>query len=74
MEGMNTLSGMMLSLIHILFDISDTHMVRGGRTPYLWKLQEQQKDRLLDHLADTYGLAEENAIDLQAALMAVRCV
>ena len=57
--------------LRYVFDISDTHMVRGGRTPYLWKLQEQQKDRLLDHLADTYGLEGENAIDLQSALMAV---
>ena len=57
--------------LRYVFDISDTHMVRGGRTPYLWKLQEQQKDRLLDHLVDTYGIAGENTIDLQAALMAV---
>lgn len=57
--------------LRYVFDVSDTHMVRGGRTPYLWKVQEQQKEGLLDHLADTYGLVGEDAADLQAALLAV---
>lgn len=57
--------------LRYVFDISDTHMVRGGRTPYLWSLRETQKELLLEHLADTYGLMGEDAADLQAALLAV---
>ena len=26
--------------LRYVFDIEDTHMVRGGRTPYLWKMEE----------------------------------
>ena len=26
--------------LRYVFDVQDTHMVNGGRTPYLWKLQE----------------------------------
>ena len=57
--------------LRYVFDVSDTHMVRGGRTPYLWKVQEQQKEGLLDHLTDTYGLVGDDAADLQTALLAV---
>lgn len=54
--------------LRYVFDIADTHMVRGGRTPNLWELQEHQKEILLDHLVDTYGLEGNNAADLQWAL------
>ncbi len=57
--------------LRYVFDISDTHMVRGGRTPYLWQVKDTQKEMLLDHLADTYGLDGADTVDLQAALMAV---
>lgn len=57
--------------LRYVFDISDTHMVRGGRTPYLWQVKDTHKEMLLDHLADTYGLAGADTVDLQAALMAV---
>lgn len=57
--------------LRYVFDISDTHMVRGGRTPYIWNLRETQREMLFDHLADTYGLEGEAAADLQAALLAV---
>ena len=29
--------------LRYVFDVQDTHMVNGGRTPYLWKLQEEWK-------------------------------
>ena len=30
--------------LRYVFDVQDTHMVNGGRTPYLWKLQEEQQE------------------------------
>lgn len=57
--------------LRYVFDITDTHMVRGGRTPNLWQIQEQQREDVLDHLLDTYGLEGEDTADLQSALLAV---
>ncbi len=57
--------------LRYVFDISDTHMVRGGRTPNLWQLQESQKDVLLNHLVDTYGLEGDGIADLQSALLEI---
>ena len=30
--------------LHYVFDISDTHMVAGGRSLYLWQMQEHQRE------------------------------
>lgn len=57
--------------LRYVFDISDTHMVRGGRMPNLWRLEEQYKGELLDHLTDTYGLEGDDAADLELALLAI---
>ena len=57
--------------LRYVFDISDTHMVRGGRTPYLWQLQKQHMEPILNHLADTYGLEGDDGADLQTALLAI---
>lgn len=57
--------------LRYVFDISDTHMVAGGRSPYLWKMQEHQREEILTHLAEVYALEEEDAATLQDALMAV---
>lgn len=54
--------------VRYVFDIKDTHLGRGGRTPNLWKLKEEQKEMLLHHLTDTYGLEEEAAGSLPLAL------
>ena len=54
--------------LRYVFDISDTHMVRGGRTPNLWKIEDAQKKDILDHLADAYGLSETDSADLPFAL------
>ena len=54
--------------LRYVFDVSDTHMVRGGKTPYLWKLKEDQQEMLLRHLTDTYRLDEETVLDLPSAL------
>ena len=57
--------------LHYVFDISDTHMVAGGRSPYLWKMQEHQREEILTHLAEVYALEEKDTGTLQDALMAV---
>ena len=58
-------------VLRYVFDVSDTHPVRGGRTPYLWRLKENQREMLLNHLTDTYGLNGEDAPDLPSALRQV---
>ena len=57
--------------LHYVFDISDTHMVARGRSPYLWKMQEHQREEILTHLAEVYALEEKDTATLQDALMAV---
>lgn len=57
--------------LRYVFDISDTHIVAGGRSPYLWKMQEHQREEILTHLAEVYALEEKDAATLQDALMAV---
>ena len=54
--------------LRYVFDISDTHMGRGGRTPNLWRIGDEQKGAVLGHLADVYGLSEVDAADLPFAL------
>ena len=57
--------------LRYVFDISDTHMVAGGRSPYLWKMQEHQREEILTHLAEVYALEEKDTATLQDSLMAV---
>ena len=57
--------------LRYVFDISDTHMVAGGRSPYLWQMQEHHREEILTHLAEVYGLKEKDTATLQDALMAV---
>ena len=57
--------------LRYVFDISDTHMVAGGRSPYLWQMQEHQREEILNHLAEAYGLEEKDTGSLSDALMAV---
>lgn len=56
--------------LRYVFDISDTHMVAGGRSPYLWQMQEHQREEILTHLAEVYALEEKDTATLQDALMA----
>ena len=54
--------------LRYVFDISDTHLVDGGRTPLLWNLNSHEHEQeILDHLADTYGLSQTDSMN--AALM-----
>ena len=57
--------------LRYVFDISDTHMVAGGRSPYLWQMQEHQREEILTHLAEVYALEEKDTATLQDVLMAV---
>ena len=57
--------------LRYVFDVSDTHMVKGGRTPNLWQLQKEQEEAVLDHLADAYGLEGGDTESLSNALMEV---
>ena len=57
--------------LRYVFDISDTHPVRGGRTPYLWQIQDQHRVPLFDHLTDTYGLEGDDSADIQNALLSI---
>ena len=54
--------------LRYVFDIADTHLVRGGRTPLLWNLDSHKHEQIiLDHLADTYGLSQTDSMN--AALL-----
>ena len=47
-----------------MFDIADTHLVRGGKTPLLWNLDSHEHEQaILDHLADTYGLSQTDSMN-----------
>ena len=56
--------------LRYVFDIQDTHKVKGGRPPYLWRLQEKQQEELLNHLEEVYGLEVIDTGSLSDALMA----
>ena len=56
--------------LRYVFDIQDTHKVKGGRIPYLWRLQEKQQEELLNHLEEVYGLEAKDTGSLSDALMA----
>ena len=56
--------------LRYVFDIQDTHKVKGGRTLYLWRLQEKQQEELLNHLEEVYGLEAKDTGSLSDALMA----
>ena len=50
--------------LRYVFDIADTHLVRGGRTPLLWNLDSHEHEQtILDHLADTYGLSQTDGMN-----------
>ena len=57
--------------LRYVFDVADTHAVRGGRTPYLWKLREETKEEVLSHISDVYGLSEDDSVSLERALYAI---
>ena len=54
--------------LRYVFDITDTHPGRGGRTPYLWNIRREQRDIIRNHLIDVYGLDVEEKEGLYATL------
>lgn len=48
--------------LRYVFDVSDTHMVRGGKPLYLWKMEEWHHEAVLMYLADTYGIKLEKGV------------
>ena len=54
--------------LRYVFDISDTHLVPGGRTPWLWQIRAENEGKILDHLTDTYDLDLEESATLSEAL------
>ena len=37
-------------------DVADTHPVRGGKDPWLWKLTEENRKPVMERLRDTFGI------------------
>ncbi len=37
-------------------DVADTHPVRGGKDPWLWKLTEENREPIMERLRDTFGI------------------
>lgn len=50
-------------------DVADTHPVRGGKDPWLWKLTEENREPVMERLRDAFGI--DGAGDLGDLLMEV---
>lgn len=37
-------------------DVADTHPVRGGKDPWLWKMTEENREPVMERLRDTFGI------------------
>ena len=57
--------------LRYVFDISDTHLVPGGRNPWLWQLGEDREDEIKNHLMDTYDLDLPDGSSLSSVLMEI---
>ena len=57
--------------LRYVFDISDTHMVQGGKTPNLWRLKDAYREELLDHLVDTYTLEGEETGQIETVFLEI---
>ena len=57
--------------LRYVFDISDTHLVPGGRNPWLWQLGEDQDKQMIDHLTDAYDLELPEEVSLSTALLEI---
>ena len=50
--------------LRYVFDIADTHAVRGAPDPYIWRLEDRHKDWFLAYLSSTYNLTDVSSIML----------
>lgn len=44
--------------IQNVHDVADTHPVRGGKNPWLWKMDEEYQSRVVARLAEQFGSPE----------------
>lgn len=42
--------------LNYVHDVADTHPVRGGKDPWLWKLTEENREPVMERLRDTFGI------------------
>ena len=49
--------------LRYVFDVSDTGGRENSRHPYLWEMQEHNKQPILDMLEDKFGMEENNLSD-----------
>ncbi len=54
--------------LRYVFDISDTRMVEGGRTPFLWQIKEEQREAIRKFLVESYWLEGEGIESLPGVL------
>ena len=57
--------------LRYVFDITDTHLVMGGRDPWLWQIDKSNEERIADHLAEMYDLDLPENATLGGALMGI---
>ena len=57
--------------LRYVFDITDTHLVMGGRNPWLWQIDKSNEKRITDHLAEMYDLDLPENATLSGALMEI---
>ena len=48
-----------------VFDVSDTKMVSGAKTPWLWQYRPEHRESVVSALGRRYGLAQQNDIGEQ---------
>ena len=58
-----------LPRLKYVFDVSDTHPLERSREVYLWQLQKEDTQMLMEHLQDTYGI--DNSDNLSDCLFEV---
>lgn len=57
--------------LRYVFDITDTHLVMGGRDPWLWRIDQSNEKRITEHLAEMYDLDLPENATLGGALMGI---
>ena len=55
--------------LRYVFDISDTHLVMGGRDPWLWQINKDNEDRIINHLTEIYDIDLPGKPTLSEVLM-----
>ncbi len=56
-------------VLHYVFDVSDVHPAkRIGKKPYLWKMETEHEEAVLERLEKTYG-ATEDSLSFEGRIM-----